>query len=277
MTLMIRSKGQWYPMVSRSCIAFMITWIMNVPVWSQPVNDGAATQRSERIEITAGTGAAAVMDRYISQQRYEGPMTAIAAAWSSVHDSIQTTVAVEFRHGAHIANHGLDAAVYNGGWEWSQSRPRTTILLFDRPVILSAGPFSGMMLHGRYQQVAYRDYFSKFLSYLLLFHGGVQADAKIPVLPSTSITAGMHLELLSIGVRTVDVTAKTDNAERPSAMKILTPFSQQHLRFLIGVEQSFDFGVGFALRYRFNVLRNTAWDELRDAEDLVQLTVGYAW
>ena len=240
--------------------------------------DGKAVPiHSERISLLAGTGAAAVSDRYISSQRYEGPISAFAAGWTSIHDSVQTSVALELRHGSHIANHGLDAVLYNGGFEWSQGRPRSVWTLFDRPLVVSTGPFAGVQMHGRYQQVANRDYFSKFLSYLLLFHGGIQGNAVMSVARSTSITAEAHLELLSMGFRTVDVTSPTNNAEQPSAIKILTPFVQQHLHFAIGIQQSFDTGVDVSLRYRFHFLRNAAWDELRDAEDLVEMTVGYAW
>jgi len=241
------------------------------PTSSETIKNG------KKIDAVFGFGMYAIIDEYVSQHKYSGPINTMILEWISTRDSINSEIGMEFQHSGSISNNSVEADVYNIRLHYNETYCVPTWHLLSDKDRCFLGPSMELMTHIRMQQVADRDFYSKFLSFFLLFSGGAVAEYMLPVGDSFRLTSGAFVEVISVGIRAVDLTTKSNSEQRDPIIKILTPLTNQNVRWVVGGE--YDIGSGFTAtgQYEFRLLRNTSWDRFVAAGDYLSIKVTYGW
>jgi hypothetical protein len=244
---------------------------------SEHPTSSESIMNGKKIDAAFGLGTYAIIDEYVSQHKYSGPITTMKLKWTSTRDSTQSSLGMEFQQSGSISNNSVEADVYNIRLQYNETYCVPTWHLLSDKDRCSLGPSMELMTHIRMQQVADRDFYSKYLSFFLLFSGGAVAEYMLPIGDSFRLTSAAFVEVVSVGIRAVDLTTKSASEQRDPIIRILTPLTNQNIRWVVGCE--YDVGSGFTAtgQYEFRLLRNTSWDRFVAAGDYVSIRVAYGW
>ena len=221
------------------------------------------------ISLTSGYGHHAVKDEFISQQKYSGNLVSFSIDWYKFHSSYQFHLWFYFVNSATIENYNVSANMTTSNLALAYLYPIGTMMIFDKPLYISAGPVTELSLYYRIQNIA-RGGTAIFDAYsaATLISLSASLNVTYPVLQRMWLEAFMQSSLISLGGKYIDPIEKNN-----SPVKILTLIKAQDLKFDASIR--YHVSKRFSLKggYRFNLFRITAWDHLIVVSDNAYVSI----
>ena len=231
----------------------------------------AKGMQPSRIYIERGIGKYAVVDEFISPEKYAGLLPYAALRWTRDHGAYNYQVYASFRQGAHIKNHNISTTItqftLNQGFLYPlgnspslQNRlsvfwgPSTLLHIYYNDLNMSVSGFDFA------QSVAGQ------VSICLNLMGEYQVN------PDIAVYSALEMSALSLGFGRND-----KNSDEQSAFQILSAFSGLYSSFDLDLQYSISQHLNCRIGYKFELLRMTVWEPLNSASDNLILAISYGF
>ena len=225
----------------------------------------------EGITIEYGIGNYAVIDDYISTEKYSGSMPYYRILWTKTHDDYVYHLGIDYQYSSDIKNNNVSTDIYqftlNQGFDYAL--PKFT--LFNNDAFLYLGPSTELFFYYNNQNIAVSG-FDYAQSFALLISLGVSSELYYRLSNNFYIETSLDFDLLSLGFRMVD-SEETDE----SPVKLLTVISATNTVFRFGPRYYLLDNLSIKAAYLFNLTRISAWEPLLSASDNVVFTLTYGF
>lgn len=223
------------------------------------------------LSITGGTGRFAIVDDYISDQRYEGTLPFFAVGWLHSRDSSAYRLGFEYRNSQDVANHNVSASITLASLNLDFFYYTGDFAFLGRKIFTFVGPSTEMYLYYRQQNIAsggaaVEDVYSM----ALFFSGGINSTFVLPLSRRFAAEWSAELNLLAFGGR-------IPNMEESSGtfVKFVTSFSGVRGNTRIFLRYDLMNNVSIKVGYRFELCQSSSWDYMIAASDNLLLTLTY--
>lgn len=219
------------------------------------------------ISFTGGMGRYSVRDEYISDQRYTGDLPTLSLDWVRSREDRGYRVGLRFRANEDVRNYNLSSTITSARLGLDLFYRTASFGLLGRPSTLYLGPSTGVTVYVSDQNIASNG-LDLAISFATLFSVGGNAGLAVPLSEKLSVSAGLRADLLSLGLRIVDLVESDE-----SPVKVLTVLNGTDLTARVGFRYDFHRRFSAGIGYEAQMMRVSAWDYLGIASDNLVLTL----
>ncbi len=211
------------------------------------------------ISVRYGTGSFALVDHYISPERYSGVLPYFALGWTRTHNRYIYKLDFAFRQSDAFKNNNVTSDVLSFKLSQGFLYPLKPVNLLHKELGLWIGPTTDIFYFENNPDIAVSgfDYTNSFATLISL---GFRGDGIYPLSGRFAIESSLQFTMLSLGMRAVD-----SEEEDQSGTKLLSPASGLNASFNLGIQYNLFKWLSLGLSYRFDLIRITAWEELLSA------------
>ena len=222
-----------------------------------------------RLYIEGGIGKYAVIDEFISPEKYEGSLPYEALRWTRDHGTYNYRLYASFRHGTRIKNHNISTTItqftLNQGFFYPLRRSPS----FQNRLSVFWGP--SILLHFYYNDLnmsASGFDFAQSAAGQVSICFNLRGDFQLK--PDIAVHSALEISALSLGFGRND-----KNSDEQSAFQIISPFSGLYSSFDLALQYSLSNHLDCRVGYKFELLRMTVWEPLISASDNLILAISY--
>lgn len=231
---------------------------------------GQPTPHTTGLSIHYGLGQFAMRDEYISQERYSGTLPYISASWSRFHEKWGHRLKLEFRHSAEITNHSVSTEILQAALLQDYMYPIGQVALFGKQAHMYVGPSFGFNIFMNNQNIAAQAAFHVDMSLAFLLSLGLNSDMVIPLGSKLLLEGSGRANLLSIGIRSVDVVE-----EDGVAGGLLTVLSGTITTAKLGVRYRIQDKLSVKATGMLQIMSIQKWNTILAVSDNLTLTLSY--
>lgn len=221
------------------------------------------------ISLQYGIASFALVDEYISPERYTGLLPGYALEWNRSHENYVYALGFEFGQSDDFSNNHVTSEVLKFRLSQGFLYCLKPVKLFQKELGLWIGPGTDIFYFENSPDIAVSgfDYSHSFATLVSL---GFRGDAIYPFSERFSLESSLQFTLLSLGIRTIDKEEEED-----SAAKLLSTLSGLNASFFLGMNVELTGWLSLGLAYRFTITRVSAWDEILMAGNSVCATLQF--
>jgi hypothetical protein len=222
------------------------------------------------ISFTSGIGRYSVRDEYISGQRYTGSLPYLRLDWIRFREDRGSRLGLRLRANGDVKNYNLSSTITSARLGLDFFYLAGSFGLLGRSATVYLGPSTGMTLYVSDQNIAGNG-LDLAISFAGLLSVGGSAGLVVPFSEKLSMSTGLRADLLSLGLRIVDLVESDE-----SPVKVLTALNGTDLVARVGLRYDLHQRLSAGLGYEAQMMRISAWDYLGIASDnlVLTLTVG---
>ena len=198
------------------------------------------------IMVGYGQGLYSVRDKYISKNKYAGPISSLNVTWSQFNKNRGVRLKFDYRSGSEIKNFNLSTNIKEFSFTGTYIFSNGTLNLFSKKVYIYLGPSWDFYLHFRNQNMA-SHMMATTLSSATLVSLGLNSEFICPIKPKLQAEGSLGLNLLSLGGRLPDL-----ETEEAKMIKLLPFYSAMidyfHFVLCYRFMKQVSFGIGYQFR-----------------------------
>lgn len=221
------------------------------------------------ISVEYGAGSYSVSDRYISGEVYHGSLPILSIGWARRHNRYFYRLNVEYRQSDRIHNFNVSTDITQFSISQGFLYPLKKVSLLSKDLFIRMGPETEIFAFTNKPRIAVSgfDYAQSYAGLLSLVYC---ADALYPLGKNLLVESGLHLSLLSLGLRSVD----SEETDEP-VVKPLTLLSGMNSSANLGVKYYLFRPLSVNVEYRFEFLRISSWEMLQSISNNLMAGVCY--
>jgi hypothetical protein len=223
------------------------------------------------ISFTSGIGRYSVRDDFISGRRYTGNVPYVRVDWIRFRENRGFRLGLRFRANGDVKNYNLSSTVTSARLGLDFFYRAGSFRLLGRSSAVYLGPSTGITLYVSDQNIAGNG-LDLAISFAGLLSVGGAAGLVVPLSDKLSTSAGLRADLLSLGLRIVDLVESDE-----SPVKVLTAPRGTDLCARVGLRYDLHRRFSAGIGYEAQMTRVSAWDYLGIGSDnlVLTLTVGF--
>lgn len=223
------------------------------------------------ISTRSGIRYTAIIDEFISQEKYSGTSPFFIIDWSKDHETYKFNLSFDILSSAKVKNYSMSAQITELAFNLSYLYPISDINIYDKKFQFFFGPMPEFYLHYRRENIAGGG--SAMLdtySFGLLISLGPRLNALLPLNESFLLEGNICSNLIGLGGKFVDPKDK-----KISMIKLQTIFSSQRVSFDAVVKYKLLNYLSASAGYKFYLTRMNSWDYFICANDNFIISLTY--
>ena len=221
------------------------------------------------ISIEYGIGSYSVKDEFISNEKYSGTLPYFSLGWAREHSKYVYRLDMVYRHSNNIKNNNVSSDLTQFMLNQGFLYPLKKKSLFKKDIFIWLGPSTEFFFYYSKPNIAFTGLnFSQ--SFAGLFSLGFNADFIYPLSRNFQLESSLHLTVLSLGLRMIDI-GESDQ----SFIKPLSLFSGLNSSFKLSVRYYIIQRLSVKFYYKFELMHISAWDPLLSASDNLGIGLTY--